>query len=65
VTALGITTAQDRAFVDKVIPDLLDRAIDWISKNMPPEDVFSLEDLDDWAIGCGYVKREKKRGVTR
>ena len=30
--------------------------IDWIGKNMSPDDVFDEKVLEDWAIRNGYVK---------
>jgi hypothetical protein len=41
------------------IPNLLDDAIDWISKKLEPEDVFSIGDLEAWAETNGYEKKEE------
>ena len=41
---------QDRAFRDEMVAsDLLERAIEWIKQNMEPEDVFTTEQLNNWA----------------
>jgi hypothetical protein len=34
----------------------LDNAIEWIGKNLSPDDVFSDKDLSSWAESNGYVK---------
>ena len=55
---------QDDEFGELIIPflkverpgGLLDEVIDWISKNMNPDDVFSAKDLENWAEGEGYTK---------
>lgn len=53
------TSLQDKDFIATVIPSLLlETAIDWISSNLAPEDVFSEDDLDTWAVDSGYVKSE-------
>lgn len=38
--------------------DPLDIAIDFISDQLEPEDVFSESKLQDWAENNGYVKAE-------
>lgn len=35
---------------------VIDRAIDFISSNFEPIDVFSDKELQDWAESNGYVK---------
>ncbi len=53
------TGKQDNAFITEVIPqNLLDAAIEWISKNLEPDDVFLNKKLDDWATSSGYKKDE-------
>ena len=37
----------------------LDEAIDWITTNMPVDDVFPEECLAQWAEEHGYVKEEE------
>ena len=34
----------------------LENAIDWIAKNLNPDDVFSDDQLDSWAKNKGYEK---------
>ena len=36
--------------------DLLDRAVEYIKDNMHPDDIFSDEELAEWAEGNGFVK---------
>jgi hypothetical protein len=56
---MGTSSAQDREFIDKVIgAELLENAIDWIAKNMDPEDVFPDSKLEFWAIHNGFIKEE-------
>jgi len=38
--------------------DPLDRAIEWIKNNLEPEDVFSDEQLLDWAYGYGMKRTD-------
>jgi hypothetical protein len=46
-------------FIDWVIPEnLLEDSIRWINSNLNPEDVFSMEDLNTWALDHGYSKTE-------
>jgi hypothetical protein len=51
---------QDRDFKENVIhgniPDgILGDAVNWVAKNMNPEDVFSEKDLSTWAEENGYI----------
>lgn len=56
---MATTLIQDKDFIATVIPSiLLEEAIEWISTNLSPEDVFLEDELDTWAIDSGYVKRE-------
>jgi hypothetical protein len=49
------TTKQDQNFKDEVISrTLLEDAIEWIAKNMEPEDVFSDGQLKAWAFSNGF-----------
>lgn len=53
------TAKQDADFLQSVISArLLEEAIDWISSNMNPEEVFSDEDLSFWAEQNGYIKED-------
>lgn len=48
------TSKQDNDFLSHVISErLLEDAIDWISSNMDPEEVFSRDELEQWAIDNG------------
>ncbi|HRP33524.1 MAG TPA: hypothetical protein PKV73_16625 [Agriterribacter sp.] len=35
----------------------LDNAIDWISQNLDPDDVFDSKQLSTWAENNGYVEK--------
>lgn len=59
------STNQDRAFAEamsqqidevKISATALDEAIDWITGNLSPDDVFSEKALSDWAENNGYKK---------
>lgn len=51
------TSSQDRDFRDEIFgTEKLEVAIDWISTNMSPADVFDEELLQAWAEENGYVK---------
>lgn len=51
---MGTTSKQDRNFLDEVVGSaILERAIEWIRKNMEPEDVFGTEVLQEWAENAG------------
>lgn len=54
------TVRQDRDFksiVQDLIPDgLLQVAIDFIQRNLEPDDVFDEKELKNWAENNGYVK---------
>ena len=55
------SVAEDRAFRQKVFLDsipegVLGEAIDWIAKNLVPEDVFDEKELSEWATENGFVK---------
>lgn len=52
-----ITYRQREAFNERMIPStLLADAIDWIAENLPPEEVFSVDDLDEWALDNEFVR---------
>ena len=49
----------DEAEVAVTMPkSALDIAIDWISDNLEPHDVFTDNDLNHWAESKGYKKDE-------
>ena len=44
------STRQDRDFITDVIsPTLLEISIEWIQANLSPDDVFTAEQLREWA----------------
>lgn len=56
---MSTTAQQDKAFVVSVISlSLLEEAIDWISHNLEPEDVFDDANLREWARDNGFVEEE-------
>jgi hypothetical protein len=56
------TGTQDKDFANQMVDHLivsvaaLDAAIEWVGKNLNPDDVFSSNDLEAWAENNGYVK---------
>ena len=48
------TTRQDDRFGQRFLQDI----VEWVSKNFIPGQVFSENELDDWATDNGYVKEE-------
>ena len=57
------TTGQDQRFRDEILSEvpsnLLDIAIDWISRNLEPDEVFSVSRLEKWAENeGGFIKPE-------
>jgi len=53
------TKRQSEEFKDDLLgSDLLEVAINWISRKLEPSDVFDEKDLIDWAESMGYVKPE-------
>ena len=57
---MGITARQSQEFQDSIMPiDLLERAIDWIRANLSPEEVFTVNELEEWAEYSGYGIFEK------
>lgn len=54
---MGYTNSQELDFIQSVISrDMLSDAIEWIAKNLNPQDVFDDSDLDSWAEDNGYIK---------
>jgi len=55
------TASQDRKFLEMVAGELpsslLENAIDFISTNLNPDDVFPIKDLETWAEENGYEKK--------
>ena len=53
------TRKQDEDFIAELIQSsLLDSAVEWISKNLAPEEVFTDADLSVWATNNDYVLKE-------
>jgi hypothetical protein len=54
--------SQERDFVREITsslePILLPYAVEYISRNMNPEDVFPDKDLEYWAESNGYIKAD-------
>ena len=57
---MGISSKQERDFIDSIMPQyMLGEAIDWIRGNLSPEEVFTVNELEEWADYNGYgVKKE-------
>jgi hypothetical protein len=54
---MSITWKQREAFIERMIPStLLQEAIDWIAENLPPEEVFSIDDLSEWALENEFLR---------
>lgn len=57
--AKKFTSYTNSAFIGTVVgADLLDRVVEYINDNLRPEDIFSDEELGEWATDNGYVKEE-------
>jgi len=52
------TYEEDRNFANDLFDNILPEAIDWITTNMAPDDVFPETDLGNWAEANGYEKEE-------
>ena len=53
---MATTVKQDRDFIDNLISsDMLELAIEWIRDNLEPEDVFTDEQLGQWAVDSDYL----------
>jgi len=51
------TFSQDKQFLNDVVGnDLLDRAMEWMRKNLTPDDVFTEKELALWAENNRYTK---------
>lgn len=54
---------QEREFVNLLMEDALEKAMEWIGKHKSPEDVFSEQDLTRWAEENGFVREEEARAA--
>ena len=53
------TQKEDRDFAQALdFGTLLEQAADYIAENFPPEDVYPVQELRDWAIDNGWVEKE-------
>lgn len=51
---MNITPEKRTEFVEKVIGDVLEAAIEWIGENCDPGDVFDRGKLEAWAHAAGW-----------
>lgn len=57
---MAISSTQERDFVGSIMPQyMLGEAIAWIEANLSPEDVFTVNELEEWACDNGYCKEEE------
>ena len=55
------TGNEDEAFIKEMISrTLLESAGEYIAENFPPEDVYSEDQLRDWARENGFVEKEEE-----
>jgi len=54
------TTQSNRDFTDDIIyrDSLLDSAVSWIQTNLTPDEVFTFQELQDWALNNGFELKE-------
>lgn len=58
---MGISSKQERDFIESIMPQyMLGEAIDWIRANLSPEDVFTVNELEEWADYNSYGLKEEK-----
>lgn len=52
-----ISWGDNKNFVDSVLgSNVLEDAVEWIKNNLSPEEVFSEDDLIQWALENGFTK---------
>ena len=62
---MNLTYQQEQNFRNTVAnamninTSLLEDMLEWIKNNLQPDDVFSVKELEDWALDCGFIKEEK------
>ena len=55
----GFSQNMNNNFIDSVLSrDLLDVAVVWIGDNLAPEDVFSRDQLDEWAYDNDFYRKD-------
>jgi hypothetical protein len=52
------TWQQEEDFLKASMNFSMNDAVDWIKRNLEPEDVFDKNDLEGWAESNGYIKEE-------
>ena len=52
------TYYEERDFKTDVLSVDLDAVISWVRENRTPGDVYAYDDLEDWAIGAGFIKED-------
>ena len=57
---MGFDVSRNRDFVDSIIGRnyILDFAVDWIRNNLNPEDIFTVSQLEEWALSNGYEEEK-------
>ncbi|MDY0227248.1 MAG: hypothetical protein RBR38_10505 [Desulfomicrobium apsheronum] len=56
---MGISSKQERDFIESIMPQyMLGEAINWIRANLSPEDVFTVNELEELADYNGYGVKE-------
>jgi hypothetical protein len=49
----------NRNFTATIIPEfLLDDAVEWIESHLQPDEVFSVETLESWALDHEFIKKD-------
>ena len=55
------TTHEDREFASALdFGSLLEQAAEYIADNFPPEDVYPVQKLRDWAVDNGFVEKDEE-----
>lgn len=56
------TSSQEKQFQsllqDQIPRSILEDSLSWVRDNLSPDDVFTTSQLESWAEGEGYVKKE-------
>ena len=55
------TRSEKSQFIESIVSsDLLDNAIEWIQNNMEPYEIFTDEQLGNWAEGHDFVRKDEE-----
>lgn len=55
------TRSENEKAMKAILPEyMLDEFIDWITGNMPVEDVYEVRDLEQWASDNGWIKEDEQ-----